>query len=561
MMLAIRYNPQSMTADQSPIVTRFAPSPTGYLHVGGARTALFNWAYARGRGGRFLLRIEDTDRKRSSEAAEQAILDDLKWLGLDWDNAGHEPRQSDRLDLYQAAIDQLIEAGKAYADADDPDVIRFRMDRDIAFTDAVYGTVAVKADDLEDFVIRKGKAGEFFPTFHFAVVVDDAEMGVTHVIRGQEHLSNTPKHAALYDALAEVTGDAEKYKRPTWAHTPSIMNPDGSKMSKRDKAKAARKALKEHLTTEGTEVTEWAAGASSDVQSMDGIATDSISSEHGVFSNDEAVGFAEKRNDLVNIANYIAFKLNIELPEINLLDFAAAGYIPDTLCNYLALLGWNPKDGTERFDLDWLKDRFELAGINKANAKFDREKLIEFNRQDIEAMPPAAFAASLTEYVNAAGTEFAEAAEREPDRFGWICAAVQQRLRVLSDIADFQYLFFAEKMPPHEVNKGTKKAILKGTAEGYDALAEVNPVLADLAEADWTPETLQKVLEDFSTAQGYKNMGVVAQPLRVAIAGVPVTPPIDLTLAVVGRDETLRRIDACLAFYRQPAEEAKANAS
>ena len=228
-----------------PIVTRFAPSPTGALHVGGARTALFAWAYARQHdtigGGKFIIRIEDTDQKRSSPESTRSILRDLLWLGLNWDEgpnpAADDPYadqlgtngpyfQSQRLDIYSKYINQLIEAGLAY---EDDGAIRFRMDKDIAFSDEVFGELKFASADLEDFVIRKADG---FPTFHMAVVIDDALMGVTHVIRGQEHLSNTSKHVALIDALG--------FTRPTYVHLSSIMNPDGSKMSKRDKAKVAR---------------------------------------------------------------------------------------------------------------------------------------------------------------------------------------------------------------------------------------------------------------------------------------------------------------------------------
>jgi len=539
------------------IVTRFAPSPTGYLHVGGARTALFSWAYARGRGGRFLLRIEDTDRKRSSEAAEQAILEDLAWLGLDWDNQGNEPRQSRHHaeGKYEQLIQALIEGGKAYPDADDPDVIRLRMDKAIDFDDAVYGRVHVEADDLEDFVIRKGKTGELFPTFHFAVVADDAAMGVTHVIRGQEHLSNTPKHAALYDALAEVTGDAEKYKRPTWAHTPSIMNPDGSKMSKRDKDKTARRAAKTYIESHSR---------NNFIELLNHPITTGPNRLRGDFNDEQGPinSWLQGEFDSTSRSVYVANLLDTKIPEIDLWDFKISGYLPGTLCNYLALLGWNPKDGTEHFNLDWLKQRFELTGINKSNAKFDREKLIEFNRQDIEQMPESAFAVALIDYVRLHEPELAAFQEQHEERFYWLCKAIQQRVKVFSEAAAFTGLIRAKQRITHEVNKGTKKAMLKGGAAGYDALVAVRPVLDALDEQEqWTPKVLQQTLEEFSEQQGYKNMGVVAQPLRVAVAGVPVTPPIDLTLAVVGKDETLRRIDVCLEFYKGPAEDAKANAS
>ena len=275
---------------RKPPVTRFAPSPTGMLHIGGARTALFSWAYARGRGGKFLLRIEDTDQARSTPEATRRIVEDLAWLGLDWDEgpdadavaAGGDPYentigdhgpyfQSQRLPTYADAVATLLESGRAYrcyktpeqltAERDAaraagkpykydrgestslsdaqiaeyeaegrPFVIRFRVpDEDVVVHDEVLGDVVTAAAELEDFVIQKS---DDFPTFHLAVVCDDEAMNVTHVIRGQEHLNNTPRHVALQDALG--------FRRPTYAHIPLIFNADGSKMSKRDKAKAAR---------------------------------------------------------------------------------------------------------------------------------------------------------------------------------------------------------------------------------------------------------------------------------------------------------------------------------
>ncbi|HEX7011050.1 MAG TPA: glutamate--tRNA ligase family protein, partial [Phycisphaeraceae bacterium] len=240
--------------DQTRVVTRFAPSPTGSLHVGGARTALFNWAFARQHKGQFILRIEDTDVARSTQAATLGILRDLDWLGLDWDQGPaphadnpyehqkgeHGPYfQSQRLDIYRRYLQQLQDAGRVYEDGG---ALRFRMpDHPITVNDLVLGPVRVEpgTPQMEDFVIFKSEAAGSGPTFHFANVVDDHLMRVTHVIRGQEHLNNTVKHLALFEALG--------VEPPHYAHIPLIFNPDGSKMSKRDKAKAARQAALEAI--------------------------------------------------------------------------------------------------------------------------------------------------------------------------------------------------------------------------------------------------------------------------------------------------------------------------
>ncbi len=478
------------------VITRFAPSPTGELHIGGARTALFAWAYARRHAGRFLLRLEDTDQARSSEASAASMLRDLQWLGLDWDNADDVPRQSQRLALYHERIDKLMQADLAY---EDDGAIRFRMDRPIAFDDAVYGRVSIEAADLEDFVIRKGDG---FPTFHLAVVVDDADMGVTHVIRGQEHLSNTAKHAALYDALG--------YDRPVWAHTPSIMNPDGSKMSKRDKAKAARAAA----------LKQGAAG--------------------GVFEQKDVQAFLKKENDDPRIAARVADGLGLALPEIEVADFRRSGYLPGVLLNYLSLLGWNPGGDVERFDLGFLVEHFGLERINKANSKFDRDKLKRFNFDTLMAMPEAELAAKVKDHLAAQHPAFTE--RFDDGQLARFVAMYRERAQTLDDYAAAGR-FFVE--PPTEyVEKAVKKNLTRNDNEGLGVLRRFSETLAALD--GWEAPALHAAIESFVQQHGLKNMGAVAQPLRVALTGAAVSPPIDQTLELLGRDETLDRIRRCL---------------
>ncbi|MEM7627704.1 MAG: glutamate--tRNA ligase family protein [Planctomycetota bacterium] len=489
-----------MSDQPQKVITRFAPSPTGELHIGGARTALFAWAYARRHGGQFLLRFEDTDQKRSSKQAEQNILRDLEWLGLRGDNhdaPGGIPRQSERLDLYQAALDRLKAVGHTY---EDDGAVRFRMDRDIAFEDAVYGPISVEAKDLEDFVIQKADG---FPTFHLAVVVDDADMGVTHVIRGQEHLSNTTKHAALYDALGQP--------RPVWCHTPSIMNPDGSKMSKRDKAKLARQSAQNGV---------WPAPSSIEPSRYQ--------------------AFMDKGNDDLDIATAIAEANGLELPEIYVDDFRRSGYTVPVLLNYLALLGWNPGNDLERFGLDYLCEYFDFDRIGKSNSKFDRDKLAAFSQDTFLQMPPEDWISTLKAHFD---EHFTNYVEKIGDGFGVFAMAYKERSKTLSDPAELGK-FFVEA--PTEYNpKAVKKNLTKNDGEGLTSLGKVRETLAGLAE--WKAETIHAALDALWQTLELKNMGGVAQPLRVALTGNAVSPEIGPTLEILDRGETLRRIDACLA--------------
>ncbi|MEM8737319.1 MAG: glutamate--tRNA ligase family protein [Planctomycetota bacterium] len=506
-----------MTDQPAQVITRFAPSPTGELHIGGARTALFAWAYAKRHDGQFLLRFEDTDQKRSSKQAEQNILRDLEWLGLRGDNhdaPGGIPRQSERLDLYRAALDKLKAAGHTY---EDDGAVRFRMDRDIAFDDAVYGHIAVEAKDLEDFVIQKADG---FPTFHLAVVVDDADMNVTHVIRGQEHLSNTTKHAALYDALGEF--------RPVWCHTPSIMNPDGSKMSKRDKGKFVANELKTQLQKNNLSALDFASKRSADLPEPFDLIKDQL-------CLDELT--AEAIQDVVA---EIARLVGLSPPEIEVADFRRTGYTPAVLLNYLALLGWNPGNDLERFDLDYLCEHFDFDRIGKSNSKFDREKLAAFSQDTFLQMPPATWIETLKAHFD---TYFPNYVEKLGEGFGVFAMAYKERSKTLSDPAELGK-FFVEA-PTEYVPKAVKKNLTKNEGEGLAALAKVRETLASLPA--WDAGVIHAALDGLWQTLGLKNMGGVAQPLRVALTGNAVSPEIGPTLEILGREETLTRIDACLA--------------
>ncbi len=553
-----------MSEGASKVVTRFAPSPTGALHVGGARTALFNWAYARHHasgGSQFIIRIEDTDQARSTPQSTRGILEDLKWLGIDWDQGpdanAEDPYasqigdrapyfQSQRLDIYRKYCDQLLAGGRAYecfktaaelAAARDaakaekrdyrydgsemiaatqeqkdawkaqgkPFVIRFRTSgQDVVVHDQVLGEVVVKAQQLEDFVIFKGDG---FPTYHFAVVVDDALMGVTHVIRAQEHLSNTPRHVALQDALG--------FARPTYAHLPLIFNADGSKMSKRDKAKAARAAAKAHgLPSAG----------------LPGI--------------DEAKyrQFLDKKNDEMEIALAIAAKLDVALPEIDVADFRRSGYLPGVILNYIALLGWNPGENVERFDLPFLIGRFSFDRVGRSNSKFDRVKLKSFNGETLRALPPEEFAAKLHTY----GLEYHPTAiVRLGSHFPAFAGAYRERSETLNDpFVLGRFFFIADDAIAFDA-KAVDKVLRKNDGAGVAALHEMEKVFAAIDA--WEPAVIHAAIETHAKETG-RGMGDIAQPLRVAVTGATVSPAIHDTLAILGKASTLERINRCLIY-------------
>lgn len=501
-----------MPTTDAQVVTRFAPSPTGALHVGGARTALFAWAFARqhGENGRFILRIEDTDQARSSDASTRGILEDLRWLGLTWDEGPevggpHGPYfQSQRLDLYNRYIDQLLRDGKAY---EDEGAVRFRARGDVTWRDEVYGEITVKKEQQEDFVIRKGASGGGFPTFHLAVVVDDELMGVTHVFRGQEHISNTWRHVALQDALG--------FRRPTYVHMPSIMNPDGSKMSKRDKAKAARAAADAH----------------------------GLSSVNDI---DDALfrGFMAKENDDITVAHAIAVALQLQLPEIEVADFRRSGYLPDVLLNYLALLGWNPGGDQEQFSPRFIVEKFSIDRLNKGNSKFDRVKLAAFNQAALAALPPEEFARRLRAHFETDQRHASFLHHFSDEQFRLFAQAYQPRAKTLDEPARAGAFFL---LPDDEIaydDKAVQKNLLANDGQGLELLRALGERLAAIPPEDWTGEKAHQAVAQLAQERGV-GMGKVAQPLRVAISGGTVTPPIDLTLAILGRDATLERITRC----------------
>jgi len=559
----------STTTEVRP-VTRFAPSPSGHLHVGGALTALFSWAFAKGRGGRFIIRIEDTDQKRSSDAASVGFLKDLEWLGIRWEEGpeyvapdgstvGGGPNgsyfQSERLEIYNRYCQKLIAEGKAYEAWDSAEeldalrkdamsrkeafryrfrgevseaqraqfiaegrqpVVRFRTPQvAITINDEVLGDATLPAGEVDDFVIRK-KDG--FPTYHFAVVVDDELMGVTHVLRAQEHFTNTAKHMVLQDALG--------FRRPTYGHLSIIKNPDDSKMSKRDKDKVLRKAVKERGLTAppaGTvSAEEWSKWITDDNVQLD---------------LEGAIRMAEA--------------LKVTLPEINVDDFRRSGYLPEVLCNFLALNGWSPGHDIEKFDNEFLKQRFGLDRVMKTPAKFDRVKLLAFNTDAITGMAPVDFARRCLEHAKQFRPDYL--AKLGEAKFALLMTACQERSKTLDDpFKSNAFLLAADATMPFVDDKNVRKALGIGAAPadgaktGLDHLRAMRGILAGIG--DWTQHAIETAANAYAAEHAAGKIGSVAQPLRIGVSGSTVSPPIWDTLVLVGKASALVRIDRCIAW-------------
>lgn len=557
------------------LVTRFAPSPTGHLHIGGARTALFCWAFAKGhslRGGdgRFMIRIEDTDQARSSEASARGILEDLAWLGIHWNDGpaftdstgttiGGDERgvgpfyQARRLAIYNGVLEKMIATGTAYPAfetsdelevkrraaviakrtyrydrgalsiplgerparmkeaeaAGKPYVVRFKMpDEPLKVIDEVLGEVSYAAGEVEDFVIRKADG---FPTYHFAVVVDDELMGVTHILRGQEHLNNTPKHVALQQALG--------YRTPKYAHMPLIFNMDGSKMSKRDKDKAVREDCKK-------------AGAgtlpSGDFKGLTDLA----------YKSWLADGKSQLPSDQLEL---LGGHFKVAIPEIEVNDFRKAGYLPEVVCNFIALLGWSPGHDVEKFDMKFLAEKFDLSRIGKTNARFDRVKLLSFNIDGMTAMAPEVFRHRWAEWCAVFAPEYLSGLSAA--QFELLAEAIRPRCKTFRDAAEQGRFTLLNDDAFTFDPAAVAKVLTGGEPKGTAILAELRPVLAALAS--FGKAEAHGAVESFCSQRGL-NMGKAAQPLRVALTGGTVSPPIDAILAVLGKDRVLARIDRCL---------------
>ena len=541
------------------VVTRFAPSPTGYLHVGGARTALFNWLLARHAGGRYLLRIEDTDLARSTEEATRQLVEDLTWLGLKWDNA-ELVFQSKRLPVYNAIIDDLLARGLAYKayetseelDAqrkiaersrrqyrykrptlsDDqigqyvaqgrPHVVRFAMAvHEYRFDDAVLGpNQGFDAGEVQDFVIRKSDG---MPTYHFGVVVDDAEVGVTHVLRGQEHLLNTCNHIALQEALA--------YPRPIYAHLPVILNPEtGEKLSKRERDQKIRKRAGEIMRSAKKPIADLA--ASSDMTEARFI---------------EWFNTPTRQLDLQEqprVMRAIGLKES-DLPEIMVHDFRKNGYLPEVLNNFLALLGWSPGGDRERMSMEELVRLFSLDGIGKANAKFNREKLLAFSTEAFGAAPPQRSLSALRDYLKVnASSPLNQASDEDLARV----LQMNHGFHVLSEVDEKSRFLFIDDSAIDYQPDAMEKVLRKNEGQGASALHQVRPVLDEVEV--WDAPHIEQAVKQFCESKQLP-LGKVAQPIRVAVSGTTVSPPIFDTLAFLGKSRSLARIVRCSILVSQ----------
>jgi glutamyl-tRNA synthetase len=395
-------------------------------------------------------------------------------------------------------------------------------DADVTVNDLVLGDVTIKAAELEDFVIVKSDGG---PTFHFANIVDDATMQVTHVLRAQEHLMNTPKHVAMFDALS--------IPRPLYAHIPLIFNPDSTKMSKRDKAKAARAAALVWLNQNAKDTAKLLALVKSKT-SVDLAPTD-------------LQAFLDKKSDDNAIGMPLARALGVCLPEIDVYDFRRSGYLPAVILNYISLLGWSAGNDIERFDLDFFVKNFDLDRIGKSNAKFDRVKLLAFNSEAVAKLSPEEFFAKWKAHLAAFYPDFL--AKFDDARLRVLAESYRPRSKTLDEAAvNGKFFVLADNAVEFDA-KAVKKVLHANDSAGLKTLAELRTLLAGTEPFD--APTIHNALESYSATSG-KGLGDVAQPLRVAVSGSTVSPPINDTLGVLGKAATLARIDRCLAQNSTP---------
>ena len=462
------------------VITRFAPSPTGYLHVGGARTALFSWLYARKHGGTFILRIEDTDLERSTQESVQAIFDGMEWLGLNYDT---EPTfQTHNFSRYKAVIGQLLETGHAYycdcskeeleilreqqmaakekpryngkcRDANKPQsdktVVRFKtpVGGSITIDDLVKGDITVANKELDDLVIARTDGS---PTYNLTVVVDDMDMNITHVIRGDDHINNTPRQINILKAL--------NARLPEYAHLPMILGSDGARLSKR----------------------------------------------HGA---------------------------------VSVMQFRDEGYLPQALLNYLVRLGWSHGD-QEIFSIDEMTEFFDLKDVNGAASTFNMEKLLWLNHHYLMHGEPADIVPHLIWHL---GTHGINAANEKVDLIDLI-KAQRERCKTLVEIANASIYFYREFENYEE--KSAKKAFSAGSD---NVLTHLKNAFAQLEH--WEKEALHDVVKN--TAEMLElGLGKVAQPLRVAICGSGVSPSIDITLSLLGREKTVARLERAISHIQ-----------
>lgn len=466
------------------IRTRFAPSPTGYLHIGGARTALFSWLHARKHGGKFVLRIEDTDLQRSTAESINAILEGMTWLGLEYDEGPFY--QTERFGRYYKVINKLLAEGKAYrcncsrerldrlreeqmarkekprydghcrdreVGADEPHVIRFRnpLEGQVVIDDLIRGRVIFQNSELDDLILQRTDGS---PTYNLTVVVDDHDMQISHVIRGDDHLNNTPRQINILQAMGAPI--------PAYAHVPMILAEDGTKLSKRI---------------------------------------------HG-----ESVSVVQYREE---------------------------GYLPEALLNYLVRLGWSHGD-QEIFSLDEILQLFDIGDVNNSASSINVSKLLWLNQQYMKNADPQHIAHHLSYHLGkldidpSAGPDVVEVVKAQCER--------AQTLKELADICQFFYKDF----DAYDEKVASKQ--LKSAAE--QPLQLIRQKLADLS--DWQQQAIHDVIHGTAEELGLK-MGKVGMPLRVAVTGGAPSPSLDLTVYLIGKERSLKRIDMALDYIRQHA--------
>jgi glutamyl/glutaminyl-tRNA synthetase len=565
------------------VVTRFAPSPTGYLHVGGARTALFNWLWARRTGGRFILRIEDTDLKRNTPTAARQVMADLRWLGIEWDEGPEVggPNgpyfQSQRIDLYNQYVRRLLDTGRAYytfetteeldamrAQADArkrgfvysrpeqfpseqdaeraraegrPVTVRFAMPlgKPIVVTDVIRGQISFEPAELGDFIIIKSDG---FPTYNFACVVDDCHMKVTHVIRGQEHLMNTPSQQALWQTLFPDVPP------PQYAHMSVTVSDAGGKLSKRERPNALRTAIEERISASDSvnvTVTPKPLHLSTQLHGPQVITEDELAKRANV-TVDELKSFRKGESTLdIPAVEAMAEYLDVHLPEINIVDFFRSGYLSETMVNFLALLGWNPGDQREIMTVEELIQSFDLARLTKSNSLFDRKKLLAFNTEHLRMMPPENVLMHFKAYLTEKNSPLLAADDATLLRVIKLCEGA----RTFDDIERKSVFIYIDDDRIEFDEKAVSKVLLKDRA--LDMLRRVRDELAGMDQ--FTEQAIEDMLRRLAE-EHQVGLGKVAQPLRVALCGTTISLPIFDSVSMLGKERTLRRIDLTLEKFQ-----------
>lgn len=449
--------------EKKQVIVRFAPSPTGFLHIGGARTALFNYLFAKNNNGKFLLRMEDTDRERSKNIYATDIIDGLKWLGLPHDD--DVVVQSKRADIYKKYLNILVSKGSAYVsdesltedDASSKNktrlrkqVIRFNNpNKKVTFKDIIRGEIVFDSTELGNFVIAKSLEE---PVYHLAVVADDYEMNITHVIRAEDHISNTPRQILLQEALG--------FPQPRYAHIPLILASDRSKLSKR----------------------------------------------HGA---------------------------------ISVLEYKNMGYLPEALVNYLSLLGWNPGNDSEMFDLEQLIKYFDISKVQKGGAIFNIEKLDWFNREYLKKL-------NVNEIENVISSALPNLPQNSVKSLATVIIERIYRLHDIDDLIKNGDFDFLAKTPTYESNRLIWKDSNKD--ETGNNLKQVKNILESMDSKLLTKESVKSALWDFASEKGRGN---VLWPLRFALSGKDKSPDPFILIEILGKDETILRIDRAISLLRK----------